>query len=230
MGVWTKASSSSSSARLGRERARRARGARTGVPVLVAFLVLGMLLGLGRAASSSTTPSWRARSGSSAWPSSLRGRPQTSWRRLRAVAGPAAVLSTLGVVVTALLVGVAAQALFDLSWSSRSSRSSRRRRTPQRVRHAPVHAHSSTLARTLEAESAATTRWRSPDARPDRMDREPGHVDREPRALVVRQLALGLLVGVASAGHLDLRAPAALARTVRTRRVACGGGDLCWRT
>ena len=41
---------------------------------------------------------------------------QTSWRRLRQVAVPAALLSTVGVVVSALLTGVAAHALFDLSW------------------------------------------------------------------------------------------------------------------
>src|SRR4051794_41237257 len=41
---------------------------------------------------------------------------QTSWRRLRQVAVPAALLSTVGVVVSALLTGVAAHVLFDLSW------------------------------------------------------------------------------------------------------------------
>jgi cell volume regulation protein A len=41
---------------------------------------------------------------------------QTSWRRLRSVVVPAALLSTVGVVVTAVLTGVAAQLLFDLTW------------------------------------------------------------------------------------------------------------------
>ena len=40
----------------------------------------------------------------------------TSWRRLRSVAVPAALLSTVGVVATAVLTGFAAHALFDLSW------------------------------------------------------------------------------------------------------------------
>src|SRR5262249_13352123 len=40
----------------------------------------------------------------------------TSWRRLRSVALPAGLLSTVGVVVTAFITGVAAQALFDLTW------------------------------------------------------------------------------------------------------------------
>src|SRR5215831_13164977 len=40
----------------------------------------------------------------------------TSWRRLREVAVPAAMLSTVGVLVTAILTGLAAHALFDLPW------------------------------------------------------------------------------------------------------------------
>ena len=40
----------------------------------------------------------------------------TEWRDLRRVLLPAFVLSTVGVFVTALVVGVAAQSLFDLSW------------------------------------------------------------------------------------------------------------------
>src|SRR6185312_2541791 len=40
----------------------------------------------------------------------------TSWRRLRSVAVPAALLSTVGVVVSTLLTGAAAYFLFDLSW------------------------------------------------------------------------------------------------------------------
>src|SRR5687767_2803660 len=40
----------------------------------------------------------------------------TSWRRLRQVAVPAALLSTVGVAVTTILTGLAARALFDLTW------------------------------------------------------------------------------------------------------------------
>ena len=40
----------------------------------------------------------------------------TSWRRLRRVALPAALLSTVGVVATTVLTGAAAYYLFDLSW------------------------------------------------------------------------------------------------------------------
>src|SRR5262249_60327732 len=41
---------------------------------------------------------------------------QTSWRRLKDVALPAAVLSTVGVVVTGAIAGFGAHALFDLTW------------------------------------------------------------------------------------------------------------------
>src|SRR5262249_45851998 len=41
---------------------------------------------------------------------------QTSWRRLRQVAVPAALLSTLGVAVTMLITGAGARWLFDLTW------------------------------------------------------------------------------------------------------------------
>src|SRR6185436_3456913 len=41
---------------------------------------------------------------------------QTSWRRLRQVVVPASLLSTVGVIVSTILTGVAAHALLDLSW------------------------------------------------------------------------------------------------------------------
>src|ERR1700735_4989117 len=40
----------------------------------------------------------------------------TSWRRLRGVAAPAALLSTVGVVATAGLTAPAAHVLFHLAW------------------------------------------------------------------------------------------------------------------
>ena len=49
-------------------------------------------------------------------PDPLRGRVATSWRRLREVAVPAALLSTVGVIVSTLVTGAAAKALFDLPW------------------------------------------------------------------------------------------------------------------
>jgi cell volume regulation protein A len=91
---------------------------RTGVPVLVAFLVLGMLLGSDGPGGIDFDDAELARQVGIVGLVLIlfEGGLQTSWRRLRGVAVPAALLSTIGVVVTALLTGLAAQALFDLSW------------------------------------------------------------------------------------------------------------------
>ena len=91
---------------------------RTGVPVLVAFLALGMLLGSDGPGGIEFDDAELARAVGIVGLVLIlfEGGLQTSWRRLRAVAVPAALLSTIGVVVTALLTGFAAQALFDLSW------------------------------------------------------------------------------------------------------------------
>ena len=92
--------------------------ARTGVPVLVAFLALGMLLGSDGPGGIDFDDAELARQVGIVGLALIlfEGGLQTSWRRLRVVAAPAAMLSTIGVVVTALLVGAAAHALFDLSW------------------------------------------------------------------------------------------------------------------
>ena len=92
--------------------------ARTGVPVLVAFLAFGMLLGSDGPGGIEFDDAELAREvGIIGLVLILfEGGLQTSWRRLREIAVPAALLSTVGVVVTAVLTGVAAQALFDLTW------------------------------------------------------------------------------------------------------------------
>ncbi len=92
--------------------------ARTGVPVLVAFLALGMLLGSDGPGGIDFDDAELARSVGIVGLVLIlfEGGLQTSWRRLRSVAVPAALLSTVGVVVTTLLTGVAAHALFDLTW------------------------------------------------------------------------------------------------------------------
>src|SRR3954452_7105786 len=91
---------------------------RTGVPTLVAFLALGMLLGSDGLGGIAFDDAELARSvGVVALCAILyEGGLSTSWRRLRQVVVPAALLSTVGVVVTALLTGAAAYALFELSW------------------------------------------------------------------------------------------------------------------
>jgi potassium/hydrogen antiporter len=90
---------------------------RTGLPVLVAFLALGMLLGSDGPGGIEFDDATLAREIGIVGLALIlyEGGLQTSWRRLRSVAVPAALLSTVGVVVTAVLAGVAAYALFDLS-------------------------------------------------------------------------------------------------------------------
>ncbi len=92
--------------------------ARTGVPVLVAFLALGMLLGSDGPGGIAFDDAELARDVGIVGLVLIlfEGGLQTSWRRLRSVAIPAALLSTVGVVVTATLTGVAAQMFFDLTW------------------------------------------------------------------------------------------------------------------
>ena len=92
--------------------------ARTGVPVLVLFLALGMLLGSDGPGGVEFDDAELAREVGIVGLVLIlfEGGLQTSWRRLRGVVVPAALLSTVGVVVTMLLTGVAAYSLFDLTW------------------------------------------------------------------------------------------------------------------
>ena len=91
---------------------------RKGVPALVAFLALGMLLGSDGPGQIEFDDADLARSVGIVGLVAIlyEGGLSTSWRRLREVAVPAALLSTVGVVVTAALTGLVAQAVFDLSW------------------------------------------------------------------------------------------------------------------
>jgi cell volume regulation protein A len=91
---------------------------RAGLPVLVAFLGLGMLLGSDGPGGIAFDDAKLAREVGIVGLALIlyEGGLQTSWRRLREVVAPAALLSTVGVVVSALVTGLAARALFDLSW------------------------------------------------------------------------------------------------------------------
>ena len=84
--------------------------ARTGLPVLSAFLALGMLLGSDGPGGIEFDDAELAREVGIIGLALIlyEGGLQTSWRRLREVVAPAALLSTVGVVVSALLVGGAA--------------------------------------------------------------------------------------------------------------------------
>src|ERR671933_1047460 len=90
--------------------------ARTGLPVLLAFLGLGMLLGPDGPGGIDFDDAELTRNVGIVGLGLIlyEGGLQTSWRRLRQVAIPAALLSTVGVVVSTLLTGAAAHELFDL--------------------------------------------------------------------------------------------------------------------
>jgi potassium/hydrogen antiporter len=92
--------------------------ARTGLPVLVAFLGLGMLLGSdGPGGIDFDDATLARRVGTIGLGLILyEGGLQTSWRRLREVAVPASLLSTIGVTVTAVVTAAGARLLFDLTW------------------------------------------------------------------------------------------------------------------
>src|SRR5881392_429982 len=89
--------------------------AKSGLPALVAFLALGMLLGSDGPGGIAFDDAELARNVGIVGLAAIlfEGGLSTSWRRLRRVAVPAAALSTVGVVATALLAGVAAFYLFD---------------------------------------------------------------------------------------------------------------------
>jgi cell volume regulation protein A len=91
---------------------------RTGVPSLVAFLALGMLLGSDGLGGVEFDDAELARAVGVVGLAAIlfEGGLSTSWRRLRQVVVPAALLSTVGVIATTLLSGAAAHVLFDLSW------------------------------------------------------------------------------------------------------------------
>src|SRR5918911_892613 len=92
--------------------------ARTGLPVLVAFLCLGMLLGSDGPGGIDFDDAELTRHVGTIGLGLIlyEGGLQTSWRRLRGAGVPAGLLSTLGVAVTTVLTGFVAYALFDLSW------------------------------------------------------------------------------------------------------------------
>jgi hypothetical protein len=93
--------------------------AKTGLPALVAFLGLGMVLGSDEPGGIAFDDAQLAREVGVVSLAAIlyEGGLSTSWRRLREVATPALLLSTVGVVVTAAVTGAAAYGLFDLSWT-----------------------------------------------------------------------------------------------------------------
>ena len=177
--------------------------ARTGLPVLVAFLALGMLLGSEGPGGIEFDDSELARRVGMVGLALIlyEGGLQTSWRRLRQVAVPAALLSTVGVVVSALLTGVAAYVLFDLSWLESVLLGAVVAATDAAAVFATLRSTHirRTLARTLEAESGGNDpmgialtlgliAW---------IERPNSYGIDDLLVLIVQQIGLGLLVGVA---------------------------------
>ena len=190
--------------------------AHTGLPVLVAFLALGMLLGSDGPGGIEFDDAEFAREVGIVGLALIlyEGGLQTSWRRLRQVAVPAALLSTVGVIVSAVLTGVAAHTLLDLSWLEAILLGAVVASTDAAAVFATLRfTHiRRRLARTLEAESggndpmaiALTLGLIAWIERPD--DYGIGNL----ALLVVQQIGLGLLVGVvlgAAATRIFARLP-----------------------
>jgi potassium/hydrogen antiporter len=173
-----------------------------GVPSLVVFLGLGMLLGSDGLGGIEFDDADLARKvGVVALAAILfEGGLATSWRRLREVAVPATLLATVGVVVTALLTGLAAYALFDLSWLESvllgavvSSTDAAAVFATLRFTHIRRR-----LARTLEAETGGN----DPMAIALTIGlidwiEKPSYGIGDLALLLARQLGLGLVIGVA---------------------------------
>jgi cell volume regulation protein A len=176
--------------------------ARTGLPVLVAFLALGMLLGSDGLGGIEFDDAELARKVGTVGLALIlyEGGLQTSWRRLREIAGAAALLSTVGVIVSAVLTGVAAYWLFDLSWLEALLLGAVVAPTDSAAVFATLRfTHiRRRLARTLEAESggndpmgiALTLGLIAWIEQPDDYGLD------DLTLLVVQQLGLGLLVGI----------------------------------
>ena len=175
---------------------------RVGVPSLVAFLGLGMLLGSDGPGGIEFDDAELARKvGVVALAAILfEGGLATSWRRLRGVALPAMSLATVGVVVSTLLTGVAAYLLFDLSWLESTLLGAVVASTDAAAVFATLRFTNirRRLARTLEAETGGND--------PMAIALTLGLIEWIQHSnyglgdlilLVVRQLGLGLVVGVA---------------------------------
>jgi potassium/hydrogen antiporter len=175
--------------------------AKSGLPALVAFLGLGMLLGSDGPGGIAFDDAHLAREvGVIALTAILyEGGLSTSWRRLREVVAPAVLLATVGVAVTAGITGVAAYGLFDLSWTKSLLLGAVVASTDAAAVFAALRGTrlKRRLARTLEAESGAN----DPVAIALTLGliawiQQPHY---EPSSLVVlvfRQLGVGLVVGL----------------------------------
>ena len=212
--------------------------AKSGLPALVAFLVLGMLLGSDGPGGIAFDNAELARQvGVVALAAILyEGGLSTSWGRLRDVTVPAILLSTVGVVVTAAITGVTAHGLFDLSLTKSLLLGAVVASTDAAAVFATLRGTGlrPRLARTLEVESGANDpvaialtlgliAWIS----------RPHYGAGDLSLLLVRQLGLGLVIGVAlglAAMWIFARIPASIeafapVASVATAAVGYGAAD-----
>src|SRR3954449_13002642 len=179
--------------------------AKSGFPVLVAFLGLGMALGSDGPGGIAFDDARLAREVGVVSLAAIlyEGGLSTSWRRLRQVAVPATLLSTVGVAVTAVLTGLAAYLLFDLTrleavLLGAVVSSTDAAAVFATLRYTNIRRR---LARTLEAETGGN----DPMAIALTIGliewiQTPSYDFADLSLLLVRQLGLGLLVGVALGG------------------------------
>ncbi len=174
---------------------------RLGVPSLVAFLALGMLLGSDGLGGIEFNDAELARRVGIVGLAAIlfEGGLSTSWRRLRRVVAPAALLSTVGVAVTAVLTGISAYYLFDLTWLDSILLGAVVSSTDAAAVFATLRFTnvSRRLARTLEAETGGN----DPMAIALTVGliawiQDPGYGFPDLVLVLVRQIGLGLLVGI----------------------------------
>jgi potassium/hydrogen antiporter len=214
--------------------------ARAGLPVLVAFLGLGMLLGSDGPGGIDFDDAELTRHVGTIGLGLIlyEGGLQTSWRRLREVALSASLLSTVGVIVSTLVTGLAAQLLFELTWLESFLLGAVVASTDAAAVFATLRfTHiRRRLARTLEAESggndpmaiALTLGLIAWIERPDSYGFD------DLTFLVVKQIGLGLVVGVAlgaAATWLFARIPPSIGAfapvaSVATAAIAFGAADV----
>ena len=204
---------------------------RAGVPVLVAFLGVGMVLGSeGPGGIAFDDPDVARTAGTVGLAVILlEGGLTTPWRAIRPVLLPAGLLSTVGVLASAAITGAVARLVFPLSWPAAFLLGAVVASTDAAAVFATLRytALRRRLARVLEAESGANdplavaltlglVEW----------IQNPGFGASDLTLLVVRQLGLGLVVGVgvgALAAAALVRLPAVLVPFAPVASLATGG-------
>jgi len=175
---------------------------RAGVPVLVVFLGLGMLLGSDGPGGIDFADAHLARTVGIIGLAVIlfEGGITTPWRAIQRVAAPAAALSTVGIVVTMAITALAAHAVFPLSWSASFLLGAVVASTDAAAVFATLRVTSvrRRLARVLEAESGANdpTAVALTVGLISWVDGSSSGVV-ELAGLVLRQLAVGLVFGLA---------------------------------